>query len=199
MGQPKRPKKKFTTPSKPWEKNRILHEIELMKRYGYKNKTEIWRMMALIRGFRTQARKIVALDNEQAKKEGANLIARLIKLGLLEAGSSLDNVLELNLDKISERRLVYLAFKKGLSRSVKQARQFITHRHIEAGGKVVTSPNYVVPKADEVKIAYTGNSPLSDVHHPLLEQMKSIGKEVKKEAPVKESKKEEPKKEETRK
>ncbi|VVB76154.1 30S ribosomal protein S4 [Candidatus Tiddalikarchaeum anstoanum] len=207
MGQPKLPRKKFLRPGKPWEKNRILVEKELTKKYGYKNKKEIWRMSSLLRGFRAQARRITALANEQAKKEGENLIKRLLKLGLLEKDSNLDDVLDLTIDNISERRLLTQVMKKGIARTPKQARQFITHRHISVGDRKVTSPNYLVLKDEEGKISFSGNSPFNNKDHPLIEQMKNVGKKGRKEesteAPKKEehkeAKKEAPKKEEHKK
>jgi len=211
MGQPKLPKKKYLGPGKLWEKTRILDEKALMERFGYKNKKEIWKMDSLIRNFRAQARRIVALENEQSKKEEANLLSRLIKLGLLEKDSNLDDVLDLSIDKISERRLLTLVIRKGLARTPKQARQFITHRHILVGGKKVTSPNYLVPKSEEASINFAENSPFFDKDHPLLEQMRQVGKskekpkeetkeekEATKEEPKKEAKKSEEKKEESK-
>ena len=196
MGQVKLPKKKYSRPGKPWEKNRILLEKELTTKYGYKNKRELWNMASLIRGFRAQARRITALSNEQTKKEAANLLSRLNKLGLVEKDANLDNVLDLSIDKISERRLLMLVIKKGIAKSPKQARQFITHRHVLVGGKKVTSPNYLVPKSDEAGITFAENSPFIDKDHPLLEQMRQVGKkDVKEEEKVdkKEEKKEESK------
>ena len=43
MGDPKRLRKKYETPSHPWEEERIKRETELMKKYGLKNKREIWK------------------------------------------------------------------------------------------------------------------------------------------------------------
>lgn len=181
MGHPKKPKKKYLRPGKPWEKERIIRERDIINTYGYKNKKEIWGFTAMLRGFRAQARKIVALGNEQAKKEGENLLNRLIKMGLLDKKSTLDNVLELTINNISERRLLTLVMRQGLARTPKQARQFVTHRHIMVGGKVVTSPNYIVLKDEEKNIIFTSNSPFKSKHHPLIEQMNAAGKKNKKE------------------
>ena len=40
MGSPKKPRKKYSTPSHPWQKIRIEEEKELLKEYGLKNKKE---------------------------------------------------------------------------------------------------------------------------------------------------------------
>ena len=40
MGKPKFSRKKYETPSHPWEEDRIKLENELIKKYGLKNKSE---------------------------------------------------------------------------------------------------------------------------------------------------------------
>ena len=42
MGKPKFSRKKYETPSHPWQEDRIKKENELIKKYGLKNKREIW-------------------------------------------------------------------------------------------------------------------------------------------------------------
>ncbi|MBN1924011.1 MAG: 30S ribosomal protein S4 [Nanoarchaeota archaeon] len=175
MGDIKKLKKKFERPQKPWEKNRIIVERELINKYGYKNKKEVWRFKALLRGFRSQARNIVASRTNQAKFEGENLLNRLRVMGLLDAKSSFDDILELSIDDISKRRLVALMVEKGLARTSKQARQFITHKHVMVGDRKVASPNYIVLKNEENSIKYAGNSPYSTKNHPLIEDMKNVG------------------------
>ena len=41
MGDPKKIRKSYRTPSHPWQKQRIVEEDELLKTYGIKNKTHI--------------------------------------------------------------------------------------------------------------------------------------------------------------
>jgi len=108
------------------------------------------------------------------------LFKKLINMGLLENDSSFDDVLELSIDDISKRRLASMVVSKGLARSPKQARQFITHKHVFVGGKKVSSPNYVVLRDEENSIVYAMNSPFNDKNHPLIEQLKKSGKEVEK-------------------
>ncbi len=180
MGDIKKTKKKFERPKKPWEKNRIIIERELINTYGFKNKKEIWRFKALLRGFRAQARNIVASRTSQAKKEGENLLNRLKRMGLLDAKSDFDDILELSIDDISKRRLVSLLVSKGLARTPKQARQFITHKHVIVNGRKVASPNYLVLKEEEGSISFAGNSPFDKKGHPLIDSMKGLGAKVKK-------------------
>ena len=54
-----------------------------------------------------------------------------------------------------------LVYEKGFASTVYQARQYITHGHIQVAGKKVDAPSYLVKRAEEDLIDYTPNSPLS--------------------------------------
>ncbi|KAF5426797.1 small subunit ribosomal protein S4, partial [Candidatus Methanophagaceae archaeon] len=43
MGHPKKLKKKYERPRRPWVLQRIKDERELAEKYGLKNKREIWK------------------------------------------------------------------------------------------------------------------------------------------------------------
>ena len=49
---------------------------------------------------------------------------------------------------------------------MKQARQFIVHRHIKIGDKKVTSPSYLVSKDEEAVMTFSENSNLANAEHP---------------------------------
>ena len=51
MGAPKRQRKKYSTPSHPWQKERILAEKELLDKYGLRRKYEIWKMNSILKIF----------------------------------------------------------------------------------------------------------------------------------------------------
>jgi len=74
--------------------------------------------------------------------------------------------LTITLKDVLERRLQTLVYKKKLARSIKQARQFITHRHVTVSDKVITSPSYIVTKDDENKIGFSSLSALNSIDHP---------------------------------
>lgn len=188
MGDPKKLKKKYSRPEHPWRAERIEEEKKLTKEYGFKNKTEIWKMNSILRNFLSDAKRIAATRTAQSEKEKIQLLGRLKRLGLLPETASLDNVLELTLRDILERRLQTLVFRKGLARSVKQARQFIVHRHIMVGDKKITVPSYLVSKAEEALISFAPRSSLSDPDHPeRKKEEKKSGKTEK--APKKKSEK----------
>src|SRR2546428_458951 len=107
MGDPKFPRRKFATPFHGWKADRIAEENALQKKYGLKNKKEVWRAKSHLRAFRTRARKLAAqirTGNPQANLERDQLIARLFKTGLLpSAAATLDDVLGLNVEQILTR------------------------------------------------------------------------------------------------
>ncbi|MGQ9719957.1 MAG: 30S ribosomal protein S4 [Candidatus Jordarchaeum sp.] len=166
MGDPKRQKKKFRTPRHPWQKDRIHNELILVGKYGLRNKREIWRANTMLRGFRNQARRCLALPEEEEEKARSLLVGRLHRLGILPLDASLDDVLLLAIEDLLNRRLQTLVHKHGLSTSIYHARQLITHGHIAVDGRRVTSPGYLVPGEEEELISFASSSPLSDPNHP---------------------------------
>jgi small subunit ribosomal protein S4 len=175
MGAPKKNTKKYETPAHPWQAERINHENELIKKYGLKNKREIWRAQALLRSFRNQVRGLfakLALKDKQAEKESQQLVNRLVTLGILQPNASLDDVLTLDIESILTRRLETIIYMKGLARTPKQARQLIVHGHIAVRNQKITIPSYMVRKDEENAISYYAISPLSDAMHPLRDREK---------------------------
>ena len=145
----KKQRKKYETPLRPWDKERIEREKEILKKFGLRRKREIGRTETLLRKFRRMAREVIAKEDKQREKE---LLEKLKKLGILSGNVTLDNVLGLTLDDILERRLQTIVFRRGLANSMKQARQFIVHGHVKIGGRKVVYPSYLVPKDEEDQI-----------------------------------------------
>lgn len=175
MGKPKFSKKKYETPSHPWKEERIKKEDELVRKYGLKNKREVWKSETRLRKYRGEARRLLARadsDDRQSIKEIDQLLVHLTRMNILPPNSNLDDVLALDSEKILSRRLQTQVYLKGLSRTPKQARQLIIHGHVAVDGKKVTVPNYMVEKNEEDNISYTGNSPLNIPMHPERPQPK---------------------------
>lgn len=170
MGSPKFPRKKYTTPFHPWKEDRIKSERELMKKYGLKNHKEVWKAKTYLGKYRGQARELLAKmgakEDPQVKKESDQLLLHLTRMGILSAGSSLDDVLALETESVLSRRLQTLVYLKGLSTTPDHSRQLINHGHIAIGERKVTIPSYIVIKDEENKIGYTGISPLNELSHP---------------------------------
>jgi small subunit ribosomal protein S4 len=165
MGDPRKRRKSYSTPSHPWQRTRIEEEKVLVKEYGVANKKEIWKMNSILRRFASVAKNSVALKTKQGEKEKKQMLDRLQTLGLLTPTAQAVDVLNLKLKDIMERRLQTLIHRKGMARTIKQARQFITHRHITVAGKMVTQPSYLVLKKEEDKIGFLPSSSLSNPEH----------------------------------
>lgn len=159
MGDPRKRKKKYETPTHPWQKDRIDDEKELRRKYGLKNKKEIWKAQSLLRVIRGQARTLLGVSTEQSAKETADLMERLRKLSILKEGAELDNVLGLTIQDVLDRRLQSIVVRKGLAVNANQARQMIVHGHIIVNSRRVTAPSYLVAAADEESVSYSPQSP----------------------------------------
>lgn len=165
MGDPRKQRKKYRSPSHPWQRLRIEEEKIILRDYGLKNKKEIWRMHSKLKNYAQQAKHLNALSSKESEKERAQLLQKLQKIGLLKPNSRLDDLLILTLKDILERRLQTIVHRKGFSRSVKEARQFITHKHIKVNEHKITSPAYIVKVDEEDKITFAENSPFHDINH----------------------------------
>ena len=149
MGDPKRHRKKFSTPSHPWQKERIEAEKELLKQYGLRRKYEIWKIDSLLRKFLNRAKTLIGEKTQQSELEKRQLLERLFSLGLLKKDSKVEDVLNLTLKDVMERRLQTLVVRRQLANSMRQARQFITHEHVAVGARKITAPSYLVSVDEE--------------------------------------------------
>lgn len=160
MGDPRKSRKKWEGPGLPWIKESLSDEQELLGKYGLRNKKEIWLARTIIREFRHMARTLLALPPAERIVREKQLIGKLYKMGLLKSqNTTVDDILGLKEEDLLERRLQTIVFKKGLARTIYQARQLIVHGHITVGGKRVTSPGYIVLKDEEDSIDFYPTSP----------------------------------------
>ena len=180
MGDPRKLRKKYSKPSHPWQKERIDEEKALIAEYGFKNKQEIWKINSKLRNFKKQVKELVPKTDELSEKRKQALLAKLHKLNLVKENAALEDILGLTLKDICGRRLQTVVYKKGLTRSVRQARQFITHEHIKIGDKKITSPNYLVNSDEEALIQFASNSSMHSEDHPERLPMDAVVKEERK-------------------
>lgn len=178
MGDPKRLRKKYSTPMHPWSKETIEEERKLVQEYGLKRKREIFILDSFLKKYRNIAKRLIANKTAQGEKEKQQVLGKLQRLGLLSSEAKLDDILNLQLVDILERRIQSQVFRKGFARSMRQARQFITHGHVKCGNKSITSPSYLLTKEEENTLTFLEKSALSDDDHP---ERVSIAKEVKEE------------------
>lgn len=170
MGSPKFTHRKYSTPSHPWQSERIQSENELKKQYGLKNKKEIWKASSKLRTMRHNARHVIAQSASgvpQIEVEKQQQLASRTRMGMLDSGSKISDILTLELGSILSRRLQTLVYHRGLASTMKQSRQFIVHGHISMGGRIVRTPSQLVPKSMEDSITINEYSPLFDEEHPM--------------------------------
>ncbi len=167
MGDPKKPRKKYEAPRFPWQTDILQSELRLIGEYGLRNKKEFWRYRTMISKFRGIARSLLGMSAEERRKREKQLLNRLYRLGILPKDAELDDVLDLSIEDVLERRFQSLVFRGGLAKSMYQARQFIVHGHVAIGGKRVSSPGYLVLREEEAKIGYAPTSPLANPDHPM--------------------------------
>ncbi len=177
MGDPRKIRRKYSGPRHPWKKARIEEEGKLVKEYGLKNKREIWQMASVLRDIRDQAKNLIAASGMQAERERGLLIGRLLSLGLVQQNAKLDDALGLTLQHILERRLQTVLVRKGLAKTMNQARQFITHMHVFVNNKVITRPSYLVQNKEEPTVQFDQQSTLANPEHPVRVVAKKESKE----------------------
>ncbi|MEB3765112.1 MAG: 30S ribosomal protein S4 [Desulfurococcales archaeon] len=162
MGDPRKPRKKWEGPKHPWIKERLLKEIELVGKYGLKNKRELWKAETMARKLRHRARNLLAIPEGEREKATRILLEKLYIMGLIEKDATLDEILGLTAEHILERRLQTIVYKKGLAKSIYHARQLIVHGHIAIGGRRITSPGYLVRRDEEDLVGYAPGSPYKE-------------------------------------
>jgi small subunit ribosomal protein S4 len=175
MGDPRKQRRKYETPRFPWRTDILQSELKLLGQYGLRNKRELWRHKTTLSRFRELARSLLGMPTEQREKIEKQLLNRLIRLGILPDTAVLDDVLDLALEDLLERRLQTMVFSKGLAKSIYQARQLIAHGHIAIAGKRVPSPSYIVLREEEANLAYAPTSNLSKPDHPIRTSISSEG------------------------
>lgn len=158
MGDPKRNRKCYVSPVRPWDRQRLEREKQLVITYGLRNKRELWRFQNILRKYRRVARDLLGKINlpgregEIAKSKAHAVIKKLQNYGVLQENATLDDVLGLSVENFLERRLQTIVYRQGLAKTIKQARQMIVHGHIEVDGRKVTSPSFIVLRDLEKRV-----------------------------------------------
>jgi len=197
MGDPKTSRRVWKKPKRPLNYDLIMDELKTLGTFGLKTKRELWKTQTELSRVRLQARSLLALRQEDRERKEPILMQSLSKIGLVDQESTLDDVLNLQVNDLLARRLQTIAQKQLFFKTPYQARQAIVHGHIMIGDRVITIPSYIVKTEEENKIHLTPESrfnetlskPESDLGSPETEnleiqtneQEKSEDQEVKQE------------------
>ena len=181
MGDPKTSRKVWRKPKRPLNYDLIMDELKTLGTFGLKTKRELWKTQTELSRVRLQARSLLALRQEDREKKEPVLIQSLSKIGLVGQDSTLDDVLNLQVNDLLSRRFQTIAQKKLFFKTPYQARQPIVHGHIMIGDRVITIPSYIVKIEEEEKIHLipesrfneTLSKPESDLGSPETENLES--------------------------
>jgi len=139
----KKQNKKYSRPRKPFDKARIDEENVLKEEYGLKNKKEIWKAEAAIGRIRNLAKRLITKSEEEKN----SFVKRLQKKGFNV--NSIADALALKKEDWLKRRLQTIVFSKKLTNTPKQARQFVSHKHVSIGEQTINIPSYQVSLEQE--------------------------------------------------
>ena len=171
MGDPKKKHKKYTTPRVPYDTEMFIEELKLQGAYGLRNKRELWRTRTRLSTLRRRARELLAMTSIERDKPEKEMISKLYKMGLVQSNGTLDDILTLSIEDLLERRLQTYVFRRGMVKSLWQARQLISHGHISIDRREVKAPGYHVTIEDEKQVDYSDVSPFSNKEHSLRKEI----------------------------
>jgi len=152
MGDPRKAKKKYTRPRSIWTSDQISSELYVVGSYGLRNKKELWKAQSEMARIRNQARALLALPSEVRHGKETNLLNFLSRLGIVGTNATLDDILNLKIEDILERRLQTMVMRRSNLKSPYQARQMVVHGHVSIGNRKVNLPGYLVKKDEETEI-----------------------------------------------
>jgi small subunit ribosomal protein S4 len=152
LGDPHKPKKTYHRPRRIWTIDQLNAELYILGTYGLRNKRELWKAQSEIARIRNQARALLAIPTEVRRDKELRLLGFLNRLGLVNESATLDDVLNLKIEDILERRLQTIVMRKIMSKSAIEARQIVSHRHVSVGSRTVNLPGYIVRKDEEQNI-----------------------------------------------
>ncbi|CAI8233016.1 MAG: 30S ribosomal protein S4 [Methanobacteriota archaeon] len=177
MGQPKFSRPKTQTPTHPWKAERIEEEHALKEQYGLKRiggMKEIWRAKSALRRHRQLAMKLIGrVDTTEGHfmREKGDFLSSMHRKGLISEEAGLDDVLQINVENMLDRRLQSQVYYKGFAPSMRAARNIIVHGHIVLGNQRMNVPGYHVLRQEEAEIAYHPTSKFNNPDHSMRQEM----------------------------
>ncbi|HKR57777.1 MAG TPA: 30S ribosomal protein S4 [Candidatus Nitrosopolaris sp.] len=159
MGDPRKSKKSFHRPRRIWTTDQLNSELYTVGSFGLRNKRELWKAQTEIARFRNQARALLSLATEVRSEKETRLLRALNRMGLVSESASLDDILNLRIENLLERRLQTIVMKKSGTKSPHQARQVVVHGHVSIVDTIVNLPGYLVKTEEEPQITLHTNLP----------------------------------------
>lgn len=155
--------KRYTTPLRPFDQDRLISEMKLIGEYGLRNKKELWVMQTITNNTKKRARDLlITTDSHELIVCGRALLSRLVRMKVLgddvslltrdDIVRNLERVLDLEVTHFLERRLQQRVFDLGLCNSVHHARNLIYQRRVSVKGQIVNKPGYIVKDDDDAYI-----------------------------------------------
>ena len=163
MGDPKNPRRNWRKPKRPLNYELKMEELKTLGTFGLKTKRELWKAHTELSRLRHQARSLLALREEVRQEKEPILMNSLRRVGLVKDNSTLDDVLNLQVNDLLSRRLQTVVLKKIGFKTPYQARQAVSHGHVMIGDRVVTIPSYIVTTDEEKNVRLTPESSLKEI------------------------------------
>ncbi len=162
---PVRKHKRYNRPRKLFDIALIKSENALIKKYGLKNRREVWKADFAIGKIRNIAKTLITAGD----KEKQEFINRQAAKGFNV--STIADVLALSKEDYLKRRLESVVVAKKITTTHKHARQLITHRHIKILGSKIDSPAHLTTLEEE-------NSLEADITVPAKKVISDEEKEI---------------------
>jgi len=158
MGDPKYSRRMWRKPKRPLNYELKMDELKILGTFGLRSKRELWKAHTELSRVRHQARSLLALRQEIRLEKEPILMKSLSRIGLVSNESTLDDVLNLQVNDLLSRRLQTLVSRKFGFKTPYQARQAVIHGHIMIGDRKVDIPSYIVTLEEEKNIHFSPES-----------------------------------------
>lgn len=163
MGDPKNPRRMWKKPKRPLNYELKMAELKILGTFGLRTKRELWKAHTELSRVRHQARSLLALRQEERQEKEPILMNSLSRIGLVSNESTLDDVLNLQVNDLLSRRLQTIVSRNFGFKTPYQARQAVIHGHIMIGDRKVNIPSYIVKLEEEKNIHFSPESKIPDI------------------------------------
>jgi len=135
-----------------WTSDQLSAELYLVGTYGLRNKRELWKAQTEVARLRNQARALLSLSAEARSDKETQLLNFLNRIGIVNEYETLEDILNLKIEDLLERRLQNIIMRKTGNKSPYFSRQLVVHRHVSIGNRFINLPGYLVKKNEEQQI-----------------------------------------------